>query len=72
MIKCFNEFIESRCDEALLANKEYRELQIELNEAYKSRDIEKYCELFLNLLVISECICYRLGIKDVYSFLNNN
>ena len=72
MIKSFDDFIENRCEEALLANKAYRDIQSEFNEAYKSNDIEKVNDLSMQMLIITESVCYKLAIKDVYTFLNEN
>lgn len=70
MGNAFDEFIELRCDEALLANKEFRKLQIESDEAYKRNDLEKYYELSMQMLVIAESTSYKQAFRDYNSLLS--
>lgn len=68
----FTEYIEKKCEDALYANKEYREMQIKSNEAYKRNDIEQYNECAMRMLVIAENVSYKLAIKDALSLLIEN
>jgi hypothetical protein len=70
MGNAFEEFIETRCEQALLANHEYREIQMKSDDALKNNDIEQYNEYAMRMLTIAENVCYKLAIKDTYSLLS--
>lgn len=72
MMREFEEFIESRCEQALLENKEYIRIQNEFDAAYKSNSLETYSELSMQMIVLIESVCYKLAIKDIYTFICNN
>jgi hypothetical protein len=67
--KGFDECILTRCEEVLLKNKDYNELQRKLSEAYKENDIDEYCELTMKIQIIIERTCYKLAAKDTVMFL---
>lgn len=58
MENVFNEFVNQRCGEALLNNKEYMEKE---NSGKVSED---------ELQCMAENICYKQGVKDVLYFLS--
>lgn len=62
-------YIETRCEKALLTNKEYVRIQMLSDNALKNNDMDKYNEYIMSMLVLTESICYKLALKDIAHIL---
>ncbi len=64
MDKDFEDYIAKRCEKALINDKEYQELQKQAINAYRQKDIEKYCECNILLQGVTQKVSYMVALKD--------
>lgn len=69
MKKALERLITTRCEEELLKNGEYLELQKALATYYSAKDIDAYSETSLKMQEIIEKTCYKVAVKDIYSLI---
>lgn len=63
--------IETRCDNALLKNKEYLRLQDELAQAHIDNNIDAFSEISYRMQRLAVKYSYQFAIKDMFSIINN-
>lgn len=56
-----DDIIATMCEEELIKNEEFMNLQMELAHAYDENDIDLYSELTLKLQIITSLLCFKLG-----------
>lgn len=61
----FEDFVATRCEEALTRDVRYMEMQRQLSIAYQERNIELYSNLSVKLQSIVETVVYQAAVHDV-------